>query len=162
MSKTGKKAVDIRADLVRALELDLVGPENDGDLGQEVLPQSPSRWYLTGFLIPTEAGEAQRTDATSEEGVDEVSDSGGTDDAVPPEPASAKRAPFPSSLGLSLLVSGETQRLQAIVRWGDYRREELKPEDGEGETQVVWRRTPRKAEVWLDLPGALACLPRRS
>ncbi len=76
MFKSGKKPVDVRADLVRALELDLVGPENEGDLGREVLPQSPSRWYLTGFLIPTEAGEAQRTDATAEEGVDEASDAG--------------------------------------------------------------------------------------
>lgn len=85
-----------------------------------------------------------------------MSDAGGADDAVTPEPASAKLAPFPSSLGLSLLASGETQRLQAIVRWGDYRREEIKPDDGEGEAQIVWRRTPRKAEVWLDLPGEMS------
>ena len=51
--------------LVNALRLDLVGPENDSELATEVLPQAPSRWYLTGFLVPLEASEAQRQDETA-------------------------------------------------------------------------------------------------
>jgi hypothetical protein len=42
--------VDVRSQLVDALRLDLVGPENGTELEAEVLPQAPSRWYLTGFL----------------------------------------------------------------------------------------------------------------
>jgi hypothetical protein len=50
---------EIREDLVRALRLDLVGPgREDDDLAREVLPQAPSRWYLTGFLVPYEAPAA--------------------------------------------------------------------------------------------------------
>jgi len=52
-------SAEIRRDLVRALRLDLVGPgREDDDLAREVLPQAPSRWYLTGFLVPYEAPAA--------------------------------------------------------------------------------------------------------
>ena len=60
--------------LVDALRLDLVGPENGSDLEAEVLSQAPSRWYLTGFLVPLEAGEAQKSDETAE---DELDSAGG-------------------------------------------------------------------------------------
>ena len=79
--------VDVRTQLVEALRLDLVGPNNDSDLAGEVLPQSPSRWYLTGFLVPLEAGEAQRTDETADDTLDLLGDDAdGTDDATAPEP----------------------------------------------------------------------------
>ena len=45
-------SVNVREKLVEALRLDLVGPaEKLGD-SAEVLPQAPSRWYLTGYLAP--------------------------------------------------------------------------------------------------------------
>src|SRR3954447_13341788 len=113
--------VDVRAQLVQTLGLDLVGPDRDSDLLNEVLPQAPSRWYLTGFLVPTDADEQQKADEASVEGVDEVSDAGGADDAATPEPAAARRAVFPSSLGLSLLVPKDAKELRVTVRWGDYR-----------------------------------------
>jgi len=46
------KPVEVRGQLVEALRLDLVGPDNGSDLEAEVLTQAPSRWYLTGFLVP--------------------------------------------------------------------------------------------------------------
>ena len=63
-------AIEVRGELVDALRLDLVGPENGSDLESELLPQAPSRWYLTGFLVPLEAGEAQRSDATAQDEID--------------------------------------------------------------------------------------------
>ena len=60
------KPIDVRSQLVEALRLDLVGPENGTDLEAEILPQAPSRWYLTGFLVPLEAGEAQKSDETAQ------------------------------------------------------------------------------------------------
>jgi phosphatidylserine/phosphatidylglycerophosphate/cardiolipin synthase-like enzyme len=45
--------VEIREQLVVALRLDLVGPEPGSPLADEVLPQSPSRWYVTGQRLPT-------------------------------------------------------------------------------------------------------------
>ena len=55
-------SVEIRAKLVHALNLDLVGPPNDSDLAWETLPQAPSRWYLTGFLAPLGANAEQRSE----------------------------------------------------------------------------------------------------
>ena len=43
---------DVRDKLVEALVLDLIGPIDDPARANERLDQSPSRWYLTGFLVP--------------------------------------------------------------------------------------------------------------
>ena len=97
------KPVDVRTSLVEALRLDLIGPEKDSPLEAERLPQAPSRWYLTGFLVPLEADEQQKLEETSGEEIDELDDGTGSDDATVPEPPSAKRAYLPSSIGLSCL-----------------------------------------------------------
>ena len=55
----------VRDHLIDALQLDLIGPEletDDGPHAYETLPQAPSRWYLTGFLVPFEAPDEQRYD----------------------------------------------------------------------------------------------------
>jgi hypothetical protein len=119
------KPIDVRRQLVQALGLDLVGPDRGSELLTEVLPQAPSRWYLTGFLVPLDADEQQKADESATEGVDEMNDAGG---AATPEPAAARLAVFPSSMGLSLLVPKEARELRVTVRWGDYR-----PRYGEGE-----------------------------
>jgi len=53
-------ASQVRADLVRALEVDLIGPSAD----HEKLDRAPSRLYLTGFLVSRE-GCAGATQARS-------------------------------------------------------------------------------------------------
>ncbi len=74
------KSVEVREDLINALRLDLIGP-GPGHLHEsETLPQAPSRWYLTGFLVPYEAPESQRRDAVSDEQIDLPGMAGGTDD----------------------------------------------------------------------------------
>src|SRR5689334_9855070 len=52
----------VRRHLVDALIGDLVGPYAD----EEVLKLPPSRWYLTGFLVPREAREAAAAQPTTE------------------------------------------------------------------------------------------------
>jgi hypothetical protein len=86
--------VEVRQELVNALKLDLVGPEKGSELEDEILPQAPSRWYLTGFLVPSEAIAEQKTEGASQEGVDQMDERGGSDDANTPEPPSAKGAFF--------------------------------------------------------------------
>jgi hypothetical protein len=47
-------SAEIRERLANELRLDLVGPSHRDDtaLRDEILPDPPSRWYLTGFLVP--------------------------------------------------------------------------------------------------------------
>lgn len=42
------------------------------------------------------------------------------DDDRAPEQQAARRVQFPSSIGLSVLVSKECEALDAMVSWGDY------------------------------------------
>jgi hypothetical protein len=64
----------------------------------------PSRWYLTGFLVPVDADENEKTDEAGIDELDTVNDAKGLDDAVAPEPGAARRSFFPSSVGLSFLT----------------------------------------------------------
>jgi hypothetical protein len=56
-------SLEIRDTLVDALRLDLIGPSPGHALEAEVLEQHPSRWYLTGFLVPTGASLAHALEA---------------------------------------------------------------------------------------------------
>src|SRR5690349_12072840 len=88
----------IRSHLVEVLRTDLVGPSAQ----DEVLHQSPSRWYLTGFLVPTSTPET-----ADDEGADQLEllekPTGGDDEGAPEKPA-ARKVFFPSSMGVSVLV----------------------------------------------------------
>ena len=111
-------SAQIRQQLVEALELDLIGPGWDNVARRhERLPQPPSIWYTTGFLVPNtfqeEAGRPPEGDAPSnadQGGEDPSNDASirqeereGDDDASgSQEESSSKRNWFPSSAGLSL------------------------------------------------------------
>ena len=154
----------VRDSLVEALRLDLIGPRPDDDaLQHERLPQAPSRWYLTGFLAPTGAPDAQRAQDAEEE-LDEPSEpTQGSDDASAPERGSGKRVFLPSSMGLSVLTDTAAKRLCVALFWGDYAPEEETASDsatgdeardsGDANAGAVrhrfapWRRRPRTATV---------------
>jgi len=155
-------SVEVRHQLVNALSLDLVGPSQGSTLEAEVLSQRPSTWYLTGFLVPFGAGEEQRADETSNEEVGRGNDAGDLDEASSSEPASARRAFLPSSIGVSLLVPSAAQQLCITVCWGDYKQELAvksqepgvgngKSERADGTPATVWRRAPREESVTLTL-----------
>lgn len=124
------KSSEIRSEIVEALKLDLVGPDNTHAFAHELLPDPPTRWYLTGFLVPADAPLEQRSDETSADEIDSGSDVGGTDDAAPPDRAAARKSYLPSSMGLSVLVPPQVESLRVIVQWGDYHYEggEKEPE----------------------------------
>lgn len=150
-------SADVRSDLVRTLALDTVGPNGGDAYEKEKLPQAPSRWYLTGFLVPYEAPAEQREDEQGQEQLDLSGAAGATDDDETPEPASARRVFFPSSIGLSVLTPGVARTMTAVVEWGDYRYlpAEKKEAGGAGEgkgeegSPERWVREQRRAEVVL-------------
>jgi len=159
---------DVRIQLIDALRLDLVGPRTGhaphAHYAEEVLPIAPSKWYLTGFLVPNEAPASQRTDDDGEDTLDEVGRKVDADDDNAPEAASARKAFFPSSLGLSVLVGAETAELLVKVAWADYQPvvRSVEPgtdEEGEGPKSAPeeragrgqWRRVPREVEQIVHL-----------
>ncbi len=142
-----------RARLVEALRLDLVGPWAGHPLAEEKLFgwTYPSNWYLSGFLIPVATPPEKAADEDQEDDAD-VAEPGGlpgesTDDRKP-----AKKAYFPSSLGLSFLVGAKATSLTVSVEWGDYEQGTIEAEGGK--TQSIWQRRPGLASVAVPLAGA--------
>ena len=146
-----KTSVEIRDSLVDALALDLVGPSPGHALERETLEQPPSRWYLTGFLVPTGASLEQRSDEGATEQPDLFDARGGTDDAETSEPPAARRVYMPSSLGISLIVPSASRALDVEVTWGDYQRVIV-----EAQPTGEWRRTPRSVRVGVSVDRARA------
>src|SRR6202012_3778309 len=98
-----------RSNIVNLFRRDLIGPSsNDADLTTERLSESPSRWYLTGFLAP--AADPLGLDGTDDdddpsaqeemeidvEEADTDGAGGAAGDTEEPEPPNARRRFLPS------------------------------------------------------------------
>lgn len=155
-------SADIRSQLVAALHSDLIGPGwDDVARRHEQLPQPPSVWFTTGFLVPhvfqqeagrttTDeqlsfsdlAGEEPSSDATHRLEKQEKDDD--ANDAL--DQANTRRSWFTSSCGLSFILErGST--IEATVSWGDY----TAPADGDDEK--LWLRSPQRHSVTLTIAG---------
>lgn len=127
--------------------------------------------------MPTDAGEEEKSDETETEGIDELGTGSGTDDETTPDSAAARKAYFPSSIGLSLLVPKDAKELRVTIRWGDYlpdgiadvkdlmaRLSDLVGTTGEAGTEATsllkrWRRKDRVEELTLKVPAS-ACIEK--
>jgi hypothetical protein len=140
--------VEVRRELVDALQLDLIGPT--GALGdhKELLSQAPSRWYLSGFLVPTDADDDQRCDPSSNDELDQSPPVASVDENETPEKTAARRSYLPSSMGISVLLPAGVNELDAVIRYGEY----LRVEQAEGQTgSQQWQRTAREEIVPVKL-----------
>ena len=129
-------SAEVRQRLVDALILDLIGPIADPSRAGERLEQGPSRWYLTGFLVPSDRPSVDLPKDDDDEDEEEDNDLFGPDDDPLDQPTAesvlvddsdknaavvtSKRNFLPSSMGLSVLVPKGTAELKVTVRWGDY------------------------------------------
>jgi hypothetical protein len=143
-------SADVRARLTHALRLDLIGPEPGEPQASEILNPAPSRWYLTGFLVPWDAPASQKRDEDDAQGELEIAEasSASEEDQATPEPPAARRGHFPSSLGVSVLVPKEAVELRITARWGDY-----EPLEADGKPTGEWRRHERQQTVAVELAG---------
>ena len=155
-------SVEVRERLVEALKLDLVGPWAGHALSEEQLPGwiRPSNWYLTGFLIPADSPPDKSADADEDDDLGEIPETAGLAEESNEERKAAKKGFFPSSMGLSFLVSKEARTLTVIVRWGDYVQTEIEGKDGKPVS--VWQRQPRDVTVEVALSGLRAWPALRS
>ena len=147
-------SLEVRERLVEALKLDLVGPWAGHPFAEEKLRgwERPSKWYLTGFLIPSGTPPEESSDTDEQDDLDGVSESAGSVEESADERKAAKKGFFPSSIGLSFLVSREAKSLAVTVRWGDYQVGTAVGEGGKPES--VWQRHPKEATIDLALAGA--------
>ena len=149
----------VRARLLDALKVDLVGPE----ASEEVLSQSPATRYLVGMLAP----RGTALSASEDEGLTSTSDG---DDEHETGPRAAQEL-APSSVGLSFIVDLTCDVIHVRSGWGMYERIEPKdalladPEeaadidlDGDPEStattkhrQYKWVRRPFETSTELSL-----------
>ena len=158
------ESAEVREQIARALRLDLIGPWAGHALADERLRgwERPSNWYLTGFLVPRGAPVEQRGDADVDD-EPEVAERAGLGDDSTEDRRAAKKGFFPSSMGLSFLVSEGVDALEVLVRWGDYRRVEAESGDpnrdrteqgGEAEAERDQRETPADQRAGESEDGA--------
>jgi len=148
-------SLEVRTQLVEALQLDLVGPWPGHALAEERLHGwvRPSNWYLTGFLIPSGTQPARSADADEDDDMGgEIPASGGLAEESNEERKAAKKGFFPSSMGASFLVAKAARTLTVTVRWGDYAPAEIVGPDDK--PLAVWQRQPREAAMSVRLTGA--------
>jgi hypothetical protein len=152
-SNTPTTSLDVRDQLVEALQLDLVGPRAGHALAEERLPGwvRPSTWYLMGFLIPAGTPPEQSADADEDDDLGETPEVAGLVEESNEERKAAKKGFFPSSMGVSFLVPQEARTLTVNVRWGDYAPVEIAGPDDK--PLSVWQRTPREEAVKVALAG---------
>ena len=67
---------EVRDRLTHALRLDLIGPDPGEPQTAEILNIAPSRWYLTGFLVPWNAPVSQKQDVEDTQGELELGETG--------------------------------------------------------------------------------------
>jgi len=142
---------EVRDRLIEVLELDLVGPWPGHEYDAERLPGRirPSNWYLCGFLIPSGTPPENASDPDSEDDFEDVPEQAGLFEESDEERKAAKKAYFPSSMGLSFLAAKSAEQIKVRARWGDYKQGEY--EDPEGKKTNTWDRTARDESVTLKL-----------
>ena len=147
-------SLEVRSRLVEAVKLDLVGPWAGHELGAEQLPgrERPSNWYVAGFLIPTGTPPDRSGDVDENDDLDTVPESAGLAEESNDERKAARKAYFPSSIGLSFLVAGGCRELAVTTLWGDYAPADI--EEADGSKTSVWRRAPREAPLSIPLGSA--------
>lgn len=145
-------SAEIRTQLVDILRLDLVGPQpEDTQRTEEILDTAPSRFYLTGFLIPYNSSAADRADETVADELDEV---GKTADEEADDQVSTRRSFFPSSIGLTVLLPPSIKQVGVRIDWANYQLldEPEDPEERQGHAVFgSWQRVPHSENMPVDV-----------
>ena len=105
-------------------------------------------WYLTGFLVPSNAPADQKSDEDDRGDFDLEASPGGDEEDATHETPAARRGYFPSSIGLSVLAPPDAEYLRITARWGDY-----EPLEKDAKPTGEWRRRERQETVPLRLKG---------
>jgi hypothetical protein len=102
--------VNIRNELIRRLDLELIGPNEI----TEELNEAPTQRYLSGILWPI-GTEIDKEDDEKNETEEDGDETGLPDNAAP-----LMQAMKPSSIGLSFIVEPEFENINIDCSWGTY------------------------------------------
>ena len=108
-------STEVRARLVEALSLDLVGPRPGHDLAEEQLPGwiRPANWYLTGFLIPSGSPPQKSADADEDDDLGEIPETAGLPEESTEDRKAAKKS-FARGPKLKELFQ-EAQKIEELI-----------------------------------------------
>ncbi|MDQ0878980.1 hypothetical protein QFZ77_007639 [Paenibacillus sp. V4I3] len=117
--------IEIREELIKRMELELVGP----NMTNEELNESPTQRYLSGILWPV------GTEIEKEDDEDNSTEEDGEESGLPDRTAPLMQAMKPSSIGLSFVINPGVKTLFVDVHWGQY-------EQRGDRKNPNWLRTP--------------------
>jgi len=157
-------AYEIRAELEDLVVADLLGPAGGPD--EEVAEDRVRERYLVGMLAPRrqqfDAEETKRApESAADAPADDINDEGDVDAFDEIAKAGADSADegktdvgvvqsgtmFPSSLGMTFSLDGETEAFQITTKWGRYSREAsaTATDSKTGNPLLIWKRTQVEA-----------------
>ena len=134
-------AGQVRDDLVNQLERSILGPLEGPTESLEALP---SRRYIVGVLFPS------GTSLGPEEAVGEPGDGSDEEGAAPFGTFAAEDELRPASMGLSFLVTEQTESVSVRVSWATY----VQPKP-----RGVFRRVEHASDFVLPLNKPVAAIP---
>ena len=140
---------EVRQKIIEALRKDLVGPLEEN----EVLDESPMFEYLTGMLYPQVLADCLETELDADvDRSEQDSDYTPQPDEDDNEPMTATRFKQQSTIGMSFYLRKDTNKIKAIVSWGDYIKstEKYTNEKGEEKTRPLYTRQPMKETIEID------------
>ena len=140
-----KSQFELREMLIDMVMRDLLGPAGGPD--EEVAESRVRERYLLGMLAPKQISVNQEElDEIAEAGTDSY-DEGKTDTGTV-----HANTFFPSSMGMTFSVSGESEKIKVIARWGRYDRVHSETlVNDKGDPVLVWKRMPVEGVLELDL-----------
>ncbi|WP_159942066.1 DISARM system helicase DrmA [Nocardiopsis sp. FR6] len=146
----------VRGELQRLLERDLLGPW-DGP-AEELPPRytSPRERYLVGMLGPRHQPPASSRDAADQLMDDDAEAQGaasGEEAGELPEKTTPQNLGhmWASTMGLSFSVPADTDVVHVRATWGQYGKKSV--EEDEGRKRSAWVREPKEYEVDVRLDG---------
>lgn len=145
-------SAEVRSRLMDAVELDLIGPSPGHPYVDEILPERPSNWYLSGFLAPSGVADGDEDDEDEVGGnLVENEDQEQTQE----ERAPRRRQPFPSSFGVTVITPPNCKILTVMVAWGEYQ-EQARDSQFQGiaegpNSDLMWVRRQLETRIDVDL-----------
>ncbi len=140
---------EVRQKIIEALRKDLVGPLEEN----EVLDESPMFEYLTGMLYPQVLADCLEMELDADvDRSEQDSDYTPQPDEDDNEPMTATKFKQQSTIGMSFYLRKDTQKIKAVISWGDYIRstEKQTNEKGEEKTKVSYTRQPMIETLEVD------------